>query len=146
MGLAVGATSYDSITFNFTSGGGSTYDFVYTYNLSTTAPATCADGTAISTSPIVINSLNSGDAVAIRICARNVEGELSSGITLVACSRLAGDYNGDGSVDSADYITWRKNVGHTGVDPADGNGDLVVDDADYNFWRAHFGNVSMCHP
>jgi len=31
---------------------------------------------------------------------------------------LAGDYNSDGKVDAADYVTWRKNPGGNGGDPA----------------------------
>jgi len=41
---------------------------------------------------------------------------------------LAGDYNGDGKVDAADYVTWRKNPAAFGGDPAG-----------YNTWRANFG-------
>jgi hypothetical protein len=56
---------------------------------------------------------------------------------------LAGDFNDDGSVDAADYVIWRKNVG-TSFD-LNGNGDEtgpsagVVDQADYALWRAKFG-------
>jgi hypothetical protein len=48
---------------------------------------------------------------------------------------VPGDYNGNGTVDAADYVLWRK-----GDLAADSNGDTVVDQADYNFWRASFGN------
>jgi hypothetical protein len=44
---------------------------------------------------------------------------------------LAGDYNGDGSVDAADYVVWRKDPASFGGDP-DG----------YNTWQANFGNSS----
>ncbi len=43
---------------------------------------------------------------------------------------LAGDYNGDGKVDVADYVIWRHNPGAHGGDPAG-----------YNAWRANFGAV-----
>jgi hypothetical protein len=39
---------------------------------------------------------------------------------------LSGDHNGDGKVDAADYVVWRKNPGAF----PDG----------YNLWRANFGN------
>ncbi len=37
---------------------------------------------------------------------------------------LAGDFNNDGSVDAADYVVWRKNLGSQD---------------DYNLWRTNFG-------
>jgi hypothetical protein len=40
---------------------------------------------------------------------------------------LAGDFNGDGSVNSADYIAWRKTGGSQ---------------ADYNAWRTNFGKTN----
>lgn len=60
---------------------------------------------------------------------------------------LAGDYNGDGAVDAADYTKWRDSMGQTGAGlAADGSGpagvpDNVVDQWDYAFWRTHFGAV-----
>jgi hypothetical protein len=54
---------------------------------------------------------------------------------------LAGDYNGDGRVDAADYVVWRKNLGATSGPglAADGNGNGTVDGADYALWRSNFG-------
>jgi len=43
---------------------------------------------------------------------------------------LAGDYNGNGIVDAADYAIWRKGLGTT------------YTQNDYNVWRAHFGQTS----
>jgi hypothetical protein len=55
----------------------------------------------------------------------------------------AGDYNGNDSVDAADYIVWRETLGETGTSlMADGNGDGVVDAGDYGLWRANFGQSS----
>jgi hypothetical protein len=39
----------------------------------------------------------------------------------------AGDFNGDGAVNAADYVVWRKGLGTTYTQD------------DYNVWRAHFG-------
>lgn len=39
----------------------------------------------------------------------------------------AGDFNGDGAVNAADYVVWRKGLGTT------------YTQADYDVWRAHFG-------
>jgi hypothetical protein len=54
-----------------------------------------------------------------------------------------GDYNGNGTVDAADYVLWRNTLDQTvsmGTG-ADGNGNGTVDDADYNFWRTRFGTT-----
>ena len=53
-----------------------------------------------------------------------------------------GDYNGNGTVDAADYVTWKKNDGLTGgatKAQGDGTGDGNVNSADYDYWRARFG-------
>ena len=52
---------------------------------------------------------------------------------------LAGDYNDNGLVDTADYVVWRELLGKT-LDPrADGDTNGVVNAADYAIWRANFG-------
>ena len=63
------------------------------------------------------------------------------GSTLLVATDLAGDYNGNGEVDAADYVTWRYTLGQhvTAGQAADGDGDGVVDQADFNVWRSHFG-------
>ena len=57
-----------------------------------------------------------------------------------------GDYNGNGKVDSADYVAWRRSQ-KAGVIGAglvgDGNQNGVVDGDDYNIWRAHFGAIAI---
>jgi hypothetical protein len=54
-----------------------------------------------------------------------------------------GDYNGNGDVDAADYVLWRKTLNQS-VDPAgsgaDGDGDGTVNAGDYDFWRERFGD------
>jgi hypothetical protein len=54
-----------------------------------------------------------------------------------------GDFNGDGSVDAADYLVWRARLGSavTPYTSADGDGSGVVDAADYQVWMGHFGEV-----
>lgn len=54
---------------------------------------------------------------------------------------IAGDFDGDGSVDAADYTVWRDHLG-TGLVPwstGDANGDGSVDAADHSLWAANFG-------
>jgi hypothetical protein len=53
---------------------------------------------------------------------------------------VAGDYNGDGIVNAADYTVWRDSLGSTTNLTADGNGNGVVDAGDYDVWKANFGN------
>ena len=52
---------------------------------------------------------------------------------------VAGDYNDDGAVDTADYVFWRRNVGTTNGLRNDTTGVSVIGAAQYNLWRANFG-------
>ncbi len=57
-----------------------------------------------------------------------------------------GDYNGNGKVDAADYVTWRRSqaAGIIGGGLAgDGNQNGIVDGSDYDIWRAHFGATAV---
>jgi hypothetical protein len=49
-----------------------------------------------------------------------------------------GDYNGNGTVDAADYVVWRDG----GPLMNEGASSGMVDVEDYNFWRARFGATS----
>ena len=57
---------------------------------------------------------------------------------------LVGDYNGDGTVNSADYTVWQNTLNST-PEPdavsADGDDNGTVEQADYNVWLAYFGNT-----
>jgi hypothetical protein len=54
--------------------------------------------------------------------------------------RLAGDYDDNGIVDTADYIVWRNTNGQMGVGlAADGDLNNKIDAADLEVWRANFG-------
>ncbi|MEX2168078.1 MAG: hypothetical protein WD851_02105 [Pirellulales bacterium] len=57
----------------------------------------------------------------------------------VSAAALAGDYNGNGTVDAADYTVWRDTLDSTTNLAADGSGNNVVDQADYDVWKQHFG-------
>ena len=52
-----------------------------------------------------------------------------------------GDYNGNGTVDAADYTVWRDTIGSTSDLRADGNGDRMIDEDDYNMWKSLFGTT-----
>jgi hypothetical protein len=43
---------------------------------------------------------------------------------------LLGDYNANGIVDAADYVTWRKGLG------------AIYTQSDYDIWRAHYGQTA----
>jgi len=70
---------------------------------------------------------------------------------------VAGDYNGNGVVDAADYTTWRDHLDQsitlTNEDPDTTPGEVTIED--YAFWQANFGatggggalsNVSVPEP
>ncbi|MGI9458237.1 MAG: DUF7453 family protein [Aeoliella sp.] len=65
-------------------------------------------------------------------------------INFPTMSMLAGDFNGDGIVDSKDYTVWRNNLGAGDESTLMGNGDDMngVDIGDYNLWVSQFGMTS----
>ena len=65
----------------------------------------------------------------------------SGNVVYVSTAGVTGDYNGDGTVNAADYTVWRDNLGSS-VTPgmgADGNDNGVIDAADYSVWKSNFG-------
>lgn len=54
---------------------------------------------------------------------------------------VSGDFNGDGTVNAADYSVWRDNLGASTENALTGNGDGAngVDANDINVWRANYG-------
>ena len=57
---------------------------------------------------------------------------------------LPGDYDGNGTVESADYNKWKAEFGTTVAllgSGADGNANGIVDAGDYTIWRDHFGGT-----
>jgi hypothetical protein len=57
---------------------------------------------------------------------------------------LAGDYNGDGTVNAADYTLWQDTLGQNVAagSGADGNGDGTINASDYGVWKTNFGTTS----
>jgi hypothetical protein len=58
---------------------------------------------------------------------------------LVHATSSPGDYNGNGTVDAADYVVWRKNLETAAVLPNDISVGSVTAE-DYGMWRAQFGS------
>lgn len=78
------------------------------------------------------------------LIASNVSGEADFFIDnfrlITEVVGLPGDYNGDGTVNLADYTVWRDNLGaneSTLANPGDGSG--TVDTGDYDVWKSNFG-------
>lgn len=58
----------------------------------------------------------------------------------ISVAGVLGDFNHNGTVDSADFVLWRKTLGQTGAAlAADANNSGSIDQGDYNIWRANFG-------
>jgi hypothetical protein len=59
----------------------------------------------------------------------------------VPSAGVAGDYNGNGTVDAADYVVWRQNLGQTFALPnRDPSNSGVINQQDYTYWKGHFSN------
>jgi hypothetical protein len=63
-------------------------------------------------------------------------------ILAIGVTALFGDYNGDGAVEAADYVVWRKNLNQNVTIPNDMTSGLVSPD-DYGVWRTHFGETGL---
>jgi hypothetical protein len=63
---------------------------------------------------------------------------------MAARFQVPGDYNGDGIVDTADYVVWRKSLAQSGLGlAADANHDNFVDSTDYGTWRRNYGLIAV---
>ena len=69
----------------------------------------------------------------------------------ISSEGVAGDYNGNGIVDAADYTVWRDKLGNVGTPGIPGDGDDgtlsgtpdgTVDASDYAYWKTRFGATS----
>jgi autotransporter-associated beta strand protein len=72
--------------------------------------------------------------------ATNVMDDFFSGAGMLSVVALAGDYNVDGIVDSADYVMWRANVGQPAGTLLNDSTGAVVGNAQFDLWRTNFGN------
>jgi hypothetical protein len=67
----------------------------------------------------------------------NFAGQMGS----IDLALLPGDYNDNGTVDAADYVLWRDNVGAIVTLPNDTTPEWVMDE-DYPVWRGNFGRAA----
>ena len=90
------------------------------------------DGTNTITLQHITPNLNPANTEGIVYDAMKLEIDFLDG--------LAGDYNGNGILDAADYSVWRETLGSTTLlnDPTPG----IVDTSDYNYWKSNFGATS----
>jgi hypothetical protein len=80
-----------------------------------------------------------------RLTVLDAAGLTDIGWSVIPPPSLAGDYNGNGTVDAADYVLWRNTTGQTVTagSGADGSGNGTIGNEDYTFWRTRFGNVAL---
>jgi len=83
-----------------------------------------------------LTGLNSLGQVAFAYELANGE----SGIAIWTDPALPGDYNQNGTVDAADYTTWRDNLGSPIALPNDDTPGVGQDD--YDRWKTNFGQTS----
>jgi hypothetical protein len=69
-----------------------------------------------------------------------IVGEVAASAVPVSAG-LDGDYNANGTVNAADYIVWRKNIG-TNFNMPNDTTPQDVGTEDYDIWRENFGATS----
>jgi GH35 family endo-1,4-beta-xylanase len=77
----------------------------------------------------------------ITIGGQTIDLSLLKGTPAYSLVVSPGDYNGDGTVNAADYTVWRNTLGSADDLRADGNGNLVIDDGDFQIWKSAFGTI-----
>ncbi|WP_425396042.1 PEP-CTERM sorting domain-containing protein [Aeoliella sp.] len=106
--------------------------------------ATVAGSSMISLGEAYNNLINAEDLVLrYRIAGSELVMEVDASYINSPPAGLAGDYNGDGTVNIADYTIWRNNLGSTTANLPGDSTPGVVDAADYQVWRDNFGASSL---
>jgi hypothetical protein len=109
---------------------------------------TSSDGTNWISRQVGVNPALASGNVEVGLWAGSYNGGISTGTTQFDWAQItlgvpAGDYNGDGIINAADYTVWRDSLGQsvTPYSGADGNGDGMVTSADYDIWKGNFGKT-----
>ncbi|WP_369795332.1 fibronectin type III domain-containing protein [Bacteriovorax sp. BSW11_IV] len=93
--LTAVADNSKSVTLNWISGGASTTGFKVAFNIGTTPPTSCTDGTIIDVGNVTTHTETNFphySRLSFRVCSYNALGDLSSGETINAISRVGGWY------------------------------------------------------
>ncbi len=91
----------------------------------------------------------SGDTAIVGATQYDADGSNpGSAYVYTSATGLPGDFNGDGTVNLADYTVWRNNLGGADESALSGKGDRRngVDEDDYALWKSHFGTTSSATP
>ena len=124
--------------------------FDYSNSGPDTATATIYDGSAAKIGEYTKTNLNlDGDITHFGVLTSDFSPEVSIdewrfGTELsdvMAQPLLAGDYNGDGVVNAADYTVWRDHLGSSVTLPNDPTPGMVTQE-DYQTWKDNFGNTA----
>lgn len=94
-GLVLQPDNSQQISLSWVSGGGTTTGFKIAYLEGTTAPQTCSAGTTAdvgNVSAAVISGFKHYAKISVRVCAYNLAGTLSSGITQTKKAEISGWY------------------------------------------------------
>jgi hypothetical protein len=114
-------------------GGGNWFEIDETNNkigeLKRSGSTSLSQGTSFNLGTI-FNPAGTRD-LALEFIVSGEDAARAGNVDYVAIVALPGDYNGDGAVNAADYVVWRKNPGAFGGDPAG-----------YNTWRTNFGRTA----
>ena len=161
MGSSIPTFSFDVFNLATTAGYTASMDFdsftasgntsVLTTNLAAFAGSLALPAGVGQSFHTMLNTGAVGDFAAtytLLLSDENIVGALDKALTLmltgkVVSGALAGDYNNDGIVDSADYVTWRVSLANNTPLVNETASPGVVDDQDYNVWRASFGTTSF---
>jgi hypothetical protein len=120
--------------YNFGAAAGSeVHLFGYSFFLDGVAIANLVPGMALpiaARNVALSGTLADGSAFTFYLDTFAYSNSFSLDALLTVTSVLYGDYNGDGIVDTSDYVVWRRGL------------ETVYSQNDYNVWRANFGKTS----
>lgn len=134
--------SFNASSFNFKTLAGHeeyAFDVCYSDNLVNLSANNKSTATGVITNSPTGQTL-SFDADFTLVFA-NTTYRLYGRIVATRSLRLQADFDGDGDVDGADYLTWQRNYGKTSAVQSEGdaNGDGIVDSGDFVLWKMQYG-------